>query len=56
MEQKTLNLKCIRVVKDYLKQQATMKCKGRNEKECTHIYNIKKTFLAKLDELIVENS
>jgi hypothetical protein len=42
MEQETLDLKCIKVVKDYLKQQVTMKCKGRNEKECTHIYNIRK--------------
>jgi hypothetical protein len=40
MEQETLDFKCIRIVKDYLKQQATMKCK--NKKECTHIYNIRK--------------
>jgi hypothetical protein len=41
-KQETLDLKSIRVVNDYLKQQATMKCKCRNEKECTHIYNIRK--------------
>jgi hypothetical protein len=39
----------LKVVKDYLKQQETMKCKGRNEKECTHIHNIrKKKFLESL--------
>jgi hypothetical protein len=49
MEQETLDLNCIRVVKDHLKQQATMKRKGKNEKECTHIYNIrKKHFLESL--------
>jgi hypothetical protein len=43
-------------VKDYLKQQATMKCKAKNESECTHIYNIrKKTFPGKFDELIIEH-
>ncbi len=42
MEHETLDLKCIRVVKDYLKQQVTIKCKAKNEKECTHIYNIRK--------------
>jgi hypothetical protein len=45
MEQETLDLKCIKVVKDHLKQQATMKCKGKNEKECTHIYNIREKHL-----------
>jgi hypothetical protein len=28
-------------MKGYLKQQATMNCKGKNEKECTHIHNVK---------------
>jgi hypothetical protein len=42
MEHETLDFKCIRVVKDYLKQQVAMKWKCKNEKECTHIYNIRK--------------
>jgi hypothetical protein len=53
MEHETLDLKCIKVVKDYLKQQVITKCKGRNEKECTHLQYKKKTFPRKLEELMI---